>query len=77
MNAMSLPSNQSFSAARILGVDEDQAARDRLLFVSALADTSGYEGFLKVIEAHVLAKPLKVGALRRAVRAMLLGERAP
>jgi DNA-binding response OmpR family regulator len=46
-----------------------------VLFVSALADTSGYEG--KVIKARVLAKPLKVGALRRAVRGMLLGERAP
>ena len=135
---MSLLSNQTFSARRILVVDEDQSARDlmvsslraaghdvdptsngsearrllgrrwydlmvsnlnmpeldgpslysavtlrwptgppHVLFVSALADTSGYEGFLKVIKARVLAKPLKVGALRRAVRGMLLGERAP
>jgi DNA-binding response OmpR family regulator len=135
---MSLLSNQSVSAGRILVVDDDQGARDlmvsslraaghdvdptsngpearrllgrqwydlivsnlkmpeldgpslysavtfrwptgppHVLFVSALADTSGYEGFLKVIKAPVLAKPLKVGALRRAVRGMLLGERAP
>jgi hypothetical protein len=47
-------------------------------FVSALADTSGHEQrLLKVIKAPVLAKPLKVRALRGAVRAMLLGERAP
>ena len=30
-----------------------------------------------VIKARVLAKPLKVGALRRAVRGVLLDERAP
>ena len=131
---MSLLSNQTFSAGRILVVDEDQSARDlmvsslraaghdvdptsngsealrllgrqwydlmvsnlkmpeldgpslysavtlrwppgppHVLFASALAGTSGYEGFLK---ARVQAKPLKVGALRLTVRRILLGEPA-
>ena len=47
-----------------------------VLFASALADTSGYEGFLKVIKARVQAKPRKVGALRLTVRRILLGEPA-
>ena len=47
-----------------------------LLFASALADTSGYEGFLKVIKARVQAKPRKVGALRLTVRRIPLGEPA-
>ena len=134
---MSLLSNQSVSAGRILVVDDDQSARDlmvlslraaghdvdptsngsearrllgrqwydlmvsnlkmpeldgpslysavtrgwppgpaHLLFASALADTSGYEGFRKVIKARVQAKPRKVGALRLTVRRILLGEPA-
>jgi len=47
-----------------------------VLFASALADTSGYEGFLKFIKARVQAKPLKVGALRLTVRRILLGQPA-
>ena len=134
---MSLLSNQSVYAGRILVVDDDQSARDlvvsslraaghdmdptgngpearrllgrqwydlivsnlkmpeldgpslysavtrrwppgptHVLFASALAHTSGYEGFLKVIEARVQAKPLKVGALRLTVRRILLGQPA-
>jgi DNA-binding response OmpR family regulator len=135
---MSLLSNQSFFAGRILVVDDDQRARDlmvsslraaghdvdptsngpetrrllgrqwydlivsnlklpeldgpslysagtlrwptgppQVLLVSALADISGDERLPKIIKARVQAKPLKVRALRRSIRAMLLGERAP
>jgi len=41
------------------------------LFVSGLANTSAYEGFLKVIHAPLLPKPFKVGALRRAIKRIL------
>ena len=36
-----------------------------------MANTSAYEGFLKVIHAPVLTKPFKIGALRRAIRRIL------
>jgi DNA-binding response OmpR family regulator len=42
-----------------------------VLFVSAFGSTADYDGFLKVIKAPVLAKPFKVGDLRRAVRRLL------
>jgi two-component system, cell cycle sensor histidine kinase and response regulator CckA len=42
-----------------------------LLFLSGLGGTSGYDGFLKVIRAHVLPKPFTIRALRRAIREML------
>jgi len=41
------------------------------LFVSGLANTSAFEGFLKVIHAPLLSKPFKVGALRRAIKRIL------
>jgi CheY-like chemotaxis protein len=41
------------------------------LFVSGLANTSAYEGFLKVIHAPLLPKPFNVGALRRAIKRIL------
>ena len=42
-----------------------------LLFLAGLGGTSGYDGFLKVIRAHVLPKPFTIRALRRAIRQML------
>ena len=39
-----------------------------VLFVSGFGTTSEYAGFLKVIKAPVLAKPVKVGDLRRAIK---------
>ena len=42
-----------------------------LLFVSGLANTSAFEGFLKVIHAPLLSKPCNVGALRRAIKRIL------
>ena len=41
------------------------------LFVSGLANTSAFEGFLKVIHAPLLPKPFKVAALRRAIKRIL------
>jgi CheY-like chemotaxis protein len=41
------------------------------LFVSGRANTSAYEGFLKVIHAPLLPKPFKVGALRRIIKRLL------
>ncbi|HSE04931.1 MAG TPA: response regulator [Methylomirabilota bacterium] len=41
------------------------------LFVSGLANTSAFEGFLKVIHAPVLPKPFKIGALRRTIKRLL------
>lgn len=47
------------------------AGHPHVLFISGYARTSEYDGFLKVIKAPVLAKPLKATHLRRAVRRML------
>jgi len=41
------------------------------VFMSGLANTSSFEGFLKVIHAPLLPKPFKVAALRRAIRRIL------
>jgi len=41
------------------------------LFVSGLANTAAFEGFLKVIHAPLLPKPFKIGALRRAIKRIL------
>jgi CheY-like chemotaxis protein len=41
------------------------------VFVTGMASTAAYEGFLKVIDAPVLAKPFKVAALRRTIRRIL------
>jgi two-component system cell cycle sensor histidine kinase/response regulator CckA len=41
------------------------------LFVSGLANTAAFDGFLKVIHAPLLAKPFKVAALRRAIKRIL------
>ena len=42
-----------------------------LLFLAGLGGTSEYDGFLKVIRAHVLPKPFTIRALRRAIKEML------
>ena len=42
-----------------------------LLFLAGLGGTSDYDGFLKVIRAHVLPKPFTIRALRRAIKEML------
>ncbi len=42
-----------------------------LLFLAGLGGTSDYDGFLKVIRAHVLPKPFTIRALRRVIRQML------
>jgi DNA-binding response OmpR family regulator len=42
-----------------------------LLFLAGLGGTSDYDGFLKVIRAHVLPKPFTIRALRRIIRQML------
>src|SRR6185295_19667181 len=41
------------------------------LFVSGLANTSAFDGFLKVIHAPLLPKPFKIAALRRAIKRIL------
>jgi len=41
------------------------------VFMSGLANTSSFEGFLKVIHAPLLPKPFKIAALRRAIRRIL------
>lgn len=41
------------------------------VFVSGLANTSAFDGFLKVIHAPLLPKPFKVAALRRAIKHIL------
>ncbi|MGH7397670.1 MAG: response regulator [Candidatus Rokuibacteriota bacterium] len=46
-------------------------SRPHFLFVSGLANTSAFDGFLEVIHAPLLAKPFKVGALRRAIKRLL------
>jgi DNA-binding response OmpR family regulator len=46
-------------------------SQPHFLFVSGLANTSAYAGFLKVIHAPLLPKPFKVGALRRAIKRLL------
>ncbi|MEX2220060.1 MAG: response regulator [Phycisphaerales bacterium] len=46
-------------------------SRPHFLFVSGLPNTSAFDGFLQVIHATVLTKPLKVGALRRAIKRIL------
>jgi two-component system cell cycle sensor histidine kinase/response regulator CckA len=46
-------------------------SRPQFLFVSGVANTSAYEGFLKVIHATLLPKPFKVGALRRTIKRLL------
>ena len=47
------------------------ASPPHFVFVTGMANTSPYEGFLKVIHAPVLPKPFKVAALRRAIRRIL------
>ena len=47
------------------------SSRPHLLFVSGVANTSAFEGFLKVIHAPLLTKPFKAGALRRTIKRLL------
>jgi DNA-binding response OmpR family regulator len=42
-----------------------------MLFLAGLGGTSDYDGFIKVIRAHVLPKPFTIRALRRAIKEML------
>lgn len=46
-------------------------SRPHFVFVSARASAPAYEGFLNVIHAHLLTKPFKIGALRRAIKRIL------
>jgi two-component system cell cycle sensor histidine kinase/response regulator CckA len=41
------------------------------VFMSGLANTSAFDGFLKVVHAPLLPKPFKVAALRRAIKRIL------
>lgn len=47
------------------------AGHPQVLFVAGLTRSSEYDGFLKVIKAPVLAKPLEAKRLCRAVRRIL------
>jgi len=47
------------------------SSQPHFVFVSGLANTSAFDGFLKVIHAPLLTKPFKIGALRRAIKRIL------
>ncbi len=42
-----------------------------MFFLAGFGGTSDYDGFIKVIRAHVLPKPFTIRALRRAIKEML------